>query len=229
METKIKLTNKQARMALEFLDQCKRYAKNYNQRELKEMCNWNNSISIIDGKTYYTKFNDGLNYTFLIENKTCPNIIQISNGNVCEKYTLTELEQQLNDLTDLEQRKALEDMYLDSIEKYLSKMCGTQIKLKSMITNPDGRYQLKLYTDNLVDKCGICKAMFKNIYIESDPIYYYVNQNTWEQELGIMRFSFKYEHTDGAYNGKEFAKILFNETNAEFEGYNYETRKYEVI
>ena len=152
------------------------------------------------------------------------------------EVTVPYLENILGDLTDEEQKEALENMYLKDIEKYLSKRCGIDIKLKSMVTNPKGKYQLKLYTDNLVEHTdnlvehtGICKAMLKNIYIESDFINYYIDNKTGEQKCSCMRFNFRYEHQDGGYNGHEIGVVRFNEETANFEGYNYDTEMYEVI
>lgn len=135
----------------------------------------------------------------------------------------------LNDLTDLEQRKVLEDFYVGGIENYLEKRCGHPITLKKFVTNPKGKYQMDLYTDNLVNETGICKAMLKNIYIECRNIGFYVDyEYTGEQKLSYMRFNFRYEHQDGGSNGHEIGVVRQNK-NGELEGYNYETGKYEVL
>ena len=145
-----------------------------------------------------------------------------------ENFTVGYLLGFLNDLTDLEQRKVLEDFYVGNVENYLEKRCGHPITLKKFVTNPKGKYQMDLYTDNLVSETGICKAMLKNIYIECRNVGFYINQDTGEQELSYMKFNFRYEHQDGGSNGHEIGIIRQNK-NGELEGYNYETEKYEVI
>lgn len=134
----------------------------------------------------------------------------------------------LNDLTDLEQRKVLEDFYVGNIEKYLEKRCGHPITLKKFVTNNKGKYQLDLYTDNLISEAGICKAMLKDIYIESRGNGFYIEQESGEQKLACMRFDFRYNHQDGGSNGHEIGIIRQNK-DGNLEGYNYDTNEWEII
>ena len=145
-----------------------------------------------------------------------------------QDFTIGYLQGFLNDLTDLEQRKIFEDFYVGNIENYLEKRCGHPITLKKIVTNPKGKYQMDLYTDNLINETGICKAMLKNIYIECRNIGYVIDQDTGEQVLSYMRFYFRYEHQDGGSNGHEMGIIRQNK-DGNLEGYNYETQKFEVI
>ena len=223
MET-LTLTKLQARQCLDYLEWAKDISSRFNQKELKNRKSWDNDLKELNGQIYFQKTQGDTCYRYLLENHTVTKITINK-----EEVTVPYLERLLGDLTPLEQRKALEDMYLTDIEKYLSKRCGIEIKLKSMVTNPKGVYQLKLYTDNLVEHTGICKAMLKNIYIESDFIGYHIDKSTGEQKLSYMRFNFRYTHQDGGHNGHEIGCVRFNEYTANFEGYNYETEMYEVI
>ena len=137
----------------------------------------------------------------------------------------------LNDLTDEEQKQALENMYLGDIEKYASERTGIQIKFKKEVKQDrNGNWYLKLYTDNLLEHAGICKAMLRKITADTwGNVSYYIDKETGEQRLSYINLHFSYEHIDGGTNGHEFGRVRFNEKTANFEGYNYDTERYEVI
>lgn len=149
-----------------------------------------------------------------------------------ESFSIEYLQGFLNDLTDEEQKEALENMYLGSIEKYASERTGIPITFKKKLyQDKKGVWNLKLHTDNLIEHAGICKAMLRSITADTwGSICYYIdNEYTGEQKLSHIMLHFSYEHIDGGTNGHEFGRIRWNEKNAEFEGYNYETERYEAI
>lgn len=224
MET-LTLTKLQARCCLNYLEYAKDIASRCNQKELKNRLSWDNEIKEIGGKIYFQRTHRDTCYRYLLENHTVTKITINK-----EEVTVPYLERLLGDLTPLEQRKALEDMYLTDIEKYLSKRCGIEIKLKSMVTNPKGVYKLTLYTDNLKEYIGICKVMLNNLYIESGFIGYNIDKDTGEQVLDDMIFYLKYDFQDGGgFNSYQIGRVRFNQDTANFEGYNYGTEMYEVI
>ena len=221
----LELTKIQMRYCLDYKEWAEDIAKRFNQQELKNRINWDKDIKEIDGKIYYVKTKGDTCYKYLMENHTVTKML-INN----QEVTTPELERLLGDLTPEEQKHCLQNLYLESIENYLSKRTGTKIKLYSEVKlNKNDEWVLNLFTGNLIDKSGICVAMLKEIHIESNDIVYYINRQTGEQQLGIIRFNFRYTHQDGGFNGHEIGTVIWNEKDATFEGYNYETEKYEVI
>ena len=135
----------------------------------------------------------------------------------------------LGDLTDAEQFNVLSDLCLISIRNYLSDRCGYLITLEKRIyQDDDGQWNLDLYSDNLIKHSGVCKAMLKDIHIECNRIRFIIDQNTGEQRLCIGAFNFYYTHINDGRNGHEMGRVRVNE-NGDFEGYNYNTERYEVI
>lgn len=229
MET-LQLTKYQARQAINTWryaqDELQHKDLNYVERQAATYNEKYDNIKEENGVFLWIRKFEGDTYTLTIDHTQMDVYDNILINE--QKYTIGYLLGFLNDLTDSEQRKVLEDFYVGNIENYLEKRCGHPITLKKFVTNPKGKYQMDLYTDNLVSETGICKAMLKNIYIECRNIGFYIEQETGEQKLSYMRFYFRYEHQDGGSNGHEIGVIRQNK-NGDLEGYNYETEKFEVI
>lgn len=228
----LELTKYQARQALNTYHYAKEDLKNKDLNYVEREAKINNRFSDIkeeNGVFLWVRNSQGNTYILTIDtsNHTQMDVydtIKINGQDFSVGYLLGFL----NDLTDLEQRKILEDFYVGNIENYLEKRCGHPITLKKFVTNNKGKYQLDLYTGDLLSETGICKAMLKHIYIESRNNGFYIDQETGEQKLSYMRFYFRYEHQDGGSNGHEIGVVRQNK-DGELEGYNYETEKYEVI
>lgn len=232
MET-LQLTKYQARQAINTWkyaqDDLKHKDLNYVERQAATYDEKYDNIKEVNGVFLYVRKSEGNTYTLTIDTSDHTQMDVYDNILINEqKYTIGYLLGFLNDLTDLEQRKVLEDFYVGDIENYLEERCGHPITLRKMVTMDHTRYVLDLYTDNLVNETGICKAMLKNIYIESRKNGFVIDKETGEQVLGYMRFYFRYEHQDGGSNGHEIGVIRQNK-NGDLEGYNYETEKFEVI
>ena len=232
MET-LQLTKFQARQAINTW----RYAQddlqhrdlNYVERQASTYNEKYDNIKEENGVFLYVRKSQGDTYTLAIDTSDHTQMDVYDKVSINGKvFTVGYLLRFLNDLTDLEQRKVLEDFYVGNIENYLDLKCGHPITLRKMVTMNHTRYVLDLFTDNLVNETGICKAMLKNIYIESRKNGFVIDIETGEQVLGYMRFYFRYEHQNGASNAHEIGVIRQNK-NGNLEGYNYETRKYEVI
>lgn len=145
-----------------------------------------------------------------------------------ETYSIEELIEFIGDLTDEEQHDKLEQLDVSAIQLYIKKRTGMHVTLhKELYKNRQDKWCLKLYSDNLVEHTGICKAMLKEIYIECRGIGFGVDRETGEQELWIPSLHFSYVHQDAGTNGHDFGRVAYNGN--EFLGYNYETREYEVI
>ena len=152
------------------------------------------------------------------------NVVKI-NG---EAYFIEDLIEFIGDLTDEEQHDKLEQLDLSFIQLYIKKRTGIHVTLhKELYKNREDKWSLKLYSDNLVEHIGICKAMIDEIHIQCNGIGFGVDRYTGEQELWIPSLYFHYAHQDGGTNGHEFGRVTFDANN--FLGYNYETRKYEEI
>jgi len=221
MET-LNITMKEARYCLGLNEYAENMANRYNQKQLQDRVNWDTDIKNINGKFYYVKMSDGVEYKYLLENYTTK--MYIDNNEVSKAY----LEGILGDLSEMEQHDVLKNFYLGGIEKYLSKRCGTQITLNKLVTMKNGKYVMDLYTDDLVDKSGVCKAMLEHLYIESRGNGFYIDQETGKQIISFSTFRFVYQHVGGGSNGHEMGCIRMNEKE-ELLGWNYETEKYEVI
>ena len=231
------ITKVQARLTIYYYD----YANNYKlkdrdisylENESKSQMRTGNYASNIikENDSYYYIIEiegDTYRYTIDTETMTVSQVCTVNN----ETVFIPSLKVFLGDLTDEEQKQALENMYLDDIEKYASKRTGRQIKFKKKIyQDKNGTWNLKLYTDNLIEQTGICKAMLKEIIADTwGSISYYIDKETGEQRLSTILLHFSYTHIDGGTNGHEFGRVRFNEETANFEGYNYDTEKYEVI
>ena len=158
-------------------------------------------------------------------NEMCLHNVVMING---QTYSIEELIEFINDLTDEEQHDKLEQLDLSAIQLYIKKRTGMHVTLhKELYKNNDNKWCLTLSSDNLVEHIGICKAMIDEIYMECNNIGFGIDRDTGEQQLWIPSLYFYYVHQDGGRNGHEFGRIAYNGN--EFLGYNYETRKYEVI
>lgn len=236
MET-LNITKVQARLAIYHYDYINNYKLkdqdiSYLENESKSQSRTAKFVSNIikeDNNFYYILEIEGDTYRYTIdtETMTVSQVCTINN----ETVFIPSLKVFLGDLTDEEQKQALENIYLGDIEKYASKRTGMQIKFKKKVYQDNsGTWNLKLYTDNLIEHVGICKAMLKEIIVDTwGSIYYYIDKETGEQRLSYINLHFSYEHIDGGTNGHEFGKVRFNEKTSNFEGYNYNTEKYEVI
>lgn len=152
------------------------------------------------------------------------NVVKINE----ETYSIKELINFIGDLTDEEQHDKLEQLDLSAIQLYIKKRTGMHVTLhKELYKNRQDKWSLKIYSDNLVEHIGICKAMIDEIYIECRGIGFGVDRETGEQELWIPSLYFHYVHQDGGRNGHEFGRVAYNGN--KFLGYNYETREYEEI
>lgn len=227
----LQLTKYQARQALNTYRFANETLSHYDGvKQLERESQWDSKFSNIhkQNDSYYYVRNSKDKFVFLIdvENMVVRPDVEI-NGQL---FSVAYLQGYLNDLAPEQQKESLNSMDLTPIEKYLSKRCGTKIHLYTELKqNKSGDYTLNLFTGNLIDKTGICKAMLKDINIESSIGYSIDYDGTGEQYLYISTFYFQYDHMNGGSNGYEMGRVKWNEEDACFYGYNYETRKYEVI
>lgn len=231
------ITKIQARLAIyhyDYANNCKLkdrdiyYLENESNCQTRTSKYADNIIKENDSYYYILKIEDDTyRYTIDTETMTVSQVCTINN----ETVFIPSLKVFLGDLTDEEQKQALENMYLGDIEKYASERTGIEIKFhKKLYQDRQGTWSLELYTDNLVEHAGICKAMLRTITADTrGNISYYIDKYTGEQKLSYINLHFSYEHLDGGTNGHEFGKVRFNDKTGNFEGYNYETNKYEVI
>jgi len=235
MET-LQLTKFQARQAIytwrfaqvdlqhKDLNYVERQAATYNEKY--------DNIKEENGVFLWTRTSEGNTYTLTIDISDHTQLDVYDSVTINgQKFKVSDLLKFLNDLTDVEQKNILENMLLEDIEKYASQRTGIPIKFKKKIYQDNqGMWNMKLYTDNLVEHAGICKAMLKEITANTwGDVGYYIDKETGEQKLSKIILHFSYEHIDGGTNGHEFGRVRFNEKTSNFEGYNYETEKYEVI
>lgn len=218
------ITKLQARQCLNYLEYAKVIFSRFNQKELKTRISWDNDLKEIDGHVYFQKAKGDTCYRYLLKNHTVTKITINE-----EEVTVPYLEGLLGDLTDEEQKEALENMYLGDIQKYISERTGIDIIFHKKLTqNKQGNWRLELFTNNLVEYSGICKAMLTNITVNTDT-YYYIDKYTGEQSLSTLVIYFNYNHVGGGSNGHECGRVRFNKETANFEGYNYDTQRYEAI
>ena len=169
----------QARKAKEFYEEADRYAETRNQAELQQAKAWNSSLCEIDGKINYVKFFNGLWYRYVLENKQASHIFNICNGVDTEEHDMYEIEEILG---DIDEANFFVELDISPIEKYIEELIGVPIKLKKKYgTEPF--VSLNLYTDNLVEHSGICKAIYKEITISCKDNHIQVNSDTGKQEL----------------------------------------------
>ena len=228
----INITKYQARQALNSYHYANDDLMGKSIAYLEDECKFNSqltNIRKIDDKFHYIRNTKGTTYDFTIDTDTMTlsQVCTINN----ETVFIPSLKVFLGDLSVEEQKYGLQHLYLDSIEKYLSKRTGIPIKLYSELKQTkQGNWVLNLFSENLIDKTGICKAMLKEIHIECTGIGYSIDYDkTGEQYLGIPAIYFQYEHHAGGHNGYEIGRVRWNEDKETFEGYNYDTEKFEVI
>lgn len=228
----INVSKYQARQALNSYNYATDYLKGKSISHLEDESKYSEKLSNIreeNGIFYYVRNTKESRYVFIIdkENMIVKPDVKIND----QVYSIQNLKEFLNDLSPEEQKKNLENLYIGAFEKYLSKRTGIKIHLyKEIKQSKNGEYSLNLFTGNLIDKTGICKAMLKYINIECNGISYSIDYNTTgEQYLWIPTFDFRYDHINGGSNGYEVGRIKWNEKEASFYGYNYETGDYEVI
>ena len=231
MET-LQVTKYQARQAIytyEFAnDELKNKDLNYLERQAATYNpKWDN-ITEKDGAFIFVRNHEDVRYEFIIDcHKMCVHdVVKIDE----QTYSIDYLKGLLGDLTEDEQEKALTDMYIQPIEKYLEQRTGKVITLhKKLYKNKSDRWSLNLFTTNLVEDTGICKAMLKEIHIEINNIGYCVDKQTGEQYLYIPTAYFFYTHNDDGHNGHEMGRVRFNSETAQYQGYDYETQTWENI
>ena len=100
-----------------------------------------------------------------------------------------------------EQREYLKSN-LENINIVASAVLSTKVNLKiEEKTNWQKITYLSLLdSKNRNEECGIMKAAFENVYIESFGIW-------WSEKGVIINLHFKYEHINGGSNGALFCKI----------------------
>lgn len=223
---KTELTFKQVRMAKEFYLDAIRYAENHNQLEIEKSMSWNNDIRKLGGKYYFVKFFEGLWYYYILENHTTSNTFTISNGDYDEEYNIEDIESILGDIED--EAKFFVELDISPIEKYIEKLVGVPVTLKKQyITFPE--VSMNLFSENLVEYTGICKAMLKEIHISCKNIHFSIDRETGKQFLSISSIAFRYEHSQGGNNGYDIGRVHYNLETKEWTGFNYELDKFEVL
>lgn len=231
MET-LQVTKYQARQAIytyEFAnDELKNKDLNYLERQAAAYdARWDN-ITQKDNNFIYVRNLDDIKYEFIIDvDKMClQDKVKIND----ETFTIGYLKGFLADLTEDEQEKALTDMYIQPIEKYLEQRTGKVITLhKKLYKNRSNKWALNLFTTNLIEDTGICKAMLKELHIEINNIGYSIDNETGEQCLYFPAAYFYYTHNDDGHNGHEMGRIHFDSKTGQYQGYNYETQTWEDI
>ena len=100
-----------------------------------------------------------------------------------------------------EQREYLEN-HLENINVIISAILGIKINLevKEKTNWRNDTYFSLLDSTNRRTECGIMKAAYKNVYIESFGMW-------WNENGVTIDLHYQYEHIDGGSNGASFCKI----------------------
>ena len=183
------------------------------------------NITTKDGAFIYVRYHKEDKYTYMIDcHKMCLHPIVEING---KRYTIEEINEFLGDLNEEQQKEALQNFPIQLVEKYIEKRTGWEIKFsKIKLYKHHGQYTLDFYTDNLIEKSGVCRGMLKEIHIEIRGIDFSINPDTGEQYMWIPAIYFRYTHIDNSTNGHEMGRIRYN---GQYQGYNYETETWENI
>lgn len=217
------ITKAQARKAIEIFNYANARMAGKNQKYLiQESKDSYSYIKEIDNVFHYIYEE----FDFIVDCNTIQlhDILTISG----EVVSLDLLKSMIDDLTAEQQKQALETLDLTAVETYIKQRTDLQVKLhKKVYVNRQNKWCMDLYTDNIVQHAGVCKAMLKELYIDCTGIAFSIDRHTGEQFLWFPALHFSYVHIDNGTNGHEFGRVRYN--NNKFEGYNYQTQKYEAI
>lgn len=222
--TVLNLTKKHAREALELLKWAKEEVS--RTKDIDTEANWfsttKRGIKFENGSYWYEQSLREDKYELPINSieKTVDEDYLLING---EMVTYVKLKDMIKD-DIVSELPYLLSIDVKPLEDYVSAICGSEIKF-NIIPERNG---LKLYTDNLIEETGICKAMYKEIHIYT-RMNLTIDQYTGEQVVDIGAINFDYEHSHGGHNGYEIARVKYDKLTHLWYFYNYKKAEYVVM
>lgn len=193
--------------ANEILEQKFKLPYGFQLRPIKE--GYNGALRYLDYLSY-----DGHTYTIELGNfengwRVTPSGNQIDGHMFHQDWLHLQLE---TDLEGIRQKQWFEVFSLQPLETLVSTILGIPVKLEKQIFEKKGEWKMTFSSpDNLVQHAGICKAIMKDLRIDSfGACSFYYDKVTGEQKLSIPAVHFSYEHTQGGSNGYEIVTVYYD-------------------